>query len=752
MNKSHVDTLLTQMTLEEKVKLCSGLNNWATKSLERLNIPSITISDGPNGLRKPKEEGNIFGESKEATCYPSPSSYASSWNRELIHKMGEFLGNEARTEEIDILLGPGINIKRSPLTGRNFEYLSEDPYLAGELATSYIQGVQSQGTGTALKHFAANNREYRRMAVDTLVDERTLREIYLPAFEKAVKQAKPVSVMSAYNKLNGEFASENYWLLTQLLVEEWKFDGFTISDWGAVDNRVKALKAGLAVEMPPSGTLSDQKIVNAVQEGILDESVLDKQVKIYLTALFKLLHDRKKIDTYDQQEHHEMAIQVALESITLLKNENNILPLSKSENIAIIGEMAENPRYRGGGSSKVNPTKLESPLNAFRQASGSDLIFAKGYEMDNDEINVGLVEEAINQSAKADKVVLFVGLTEEMESEGYDRTHLSLPNNQLHLIEELTKRNNKVIVILANGSPVEMPWEVNVKGILEGHLGGQGLASALTKIVYGDENPSGKLAETFPVRLEDTPSYLFFSGEPNQVMYREGIFVGYRYYDSKKMTPLYPFGFGLSYTSFSYESILVDKTSITDEEQLLVSVKVRNTGQKSGKEVVQLYVRDIESNVIRPLKELKGFEKISLQPNEAKNVDFELDKRAFAYFNTESSSWELESGTFEILVGSSSRDIYLQEIVEVVASENTLFVYDRNSTVSDVLASDEKREKMINLLNQLKSNNALLPNTERLDELLNPIVKDMPLRGLVIFSNGRYTDEQLDSFIKEISD
>jgi len=745
-----IKSLISQMTLEEKASLCSGLDNWHTKPIERLGIPSIKMSDGPHGLRKevPNQRNSV-----PSTCFPTAVTTASSWDRELIKQLGQALAKECQAEEVDIILGPAINIKRSPLCGRNFEYFSEDPYLSSQLATAYIQAVQSLGVGTSLKHYAANNQEYRRFTIDETIDERTLREIYLSNFEGAVKEGKPWTVMCSYNRVNGILASENKYLLTEILKEEWGYEGFVVSDWGAVNERVEGIKAGLDLEMPSSYGIGDKKIIEAVKRGELDEKVLDQTVERLLKIIFKAVDSRKRGTTYDQQAHHKLARKIAGESMVLLKNQDNILPLKKEGTIAIIGEFAKKPRYQGGGSSHVNPTKLDNALEEIEKIvqGKAKLIYEEGYKLETDEMNQELIEKAKEAAKKSDVAIIFAGLPDRYESEGYDRTHMKMPENHNKLIEEVAKVQPNTVVVLSNGSPVEIPWIDKVKGLLESYLGGQAGAGAVADILFGEVNPSGKLAETFPKKLSHNPSYLNFPGEGNKVEYREGVFVGYRYYDKKEIEPLFPFGYGLSYTTFEYTDISVDKKEITDKETIEVKVKVKNTGKVKGKEIVQLYVRDVESKVNRPEKELKGFEKIELEPGEEKTVTFKLDKRSFAYYNTEIRDWYVESGEFEILVGKSSKEIELKETVKVNSTVTIKKKYDRNSLVRDLL-EDAKTEKIIldvvdSILEMIKE-----PGKEKED--VNDVIKwimDMPLRGLVSFSKGYFTDEMLQKLLEVLN-
>ncbi|WP_410512248.1 glycoside hydrolase family 3 C-terminal domain-containing protein [Paenibacillus sp. BR2-3] len=746
-----IQELIAQMTLEEKAGLCSGRDFWNTKGIERLGIPALMVTDGPHGLRKQKESADHLGlhNSVPATCFPSAAGMASSWNRELIGKVGEALGAECQAENVAVLLGPGTNIKRSPLNGRNFEYFSEDPYLSSEMGGNHIKGVQSQGVGTSLKHFAANNQEHRRMSTDAVIDERTLREIYLASFEGAVKNSQPWSVMCSYNRVNGEYASESEYLLTRILRDEWGFEGFVVSDWGAVNERVKALQAGLELEMPSSGGIGDAKIVAAVNSGELSEETLNLAVERLLTFIFKTVENRKENASFNMEDHHRLAREVARESMVLLRNEDHILPLAKEGTIAIIGEFAKKPRYQGGGSSHVNPTKLDDAFTEMKAIAGADaeLLYAQGYELDRDDINAALLQEAREAAAKADTAVLFLGLPDSYESEGYDRSHLSLPESHKALIAAVSEVQSNIVVVLSNGSPVEMPWIHQTKGILEGYLGGQAFGGAIADLLFGVVSPSGKLAETFPAKLSDNPSFLNFPGEGDKVEYKEGIFVGYRYYDKKEMEPLFPFGFGLSYTQFQYGDLRVSSSRIKDTETLQVSVTVQNTGNRPGKEIVQLYVSDIESSVIRPLQELKGFQKVELQPGEQKEVTFELNKHSFAYYNVSIADWHVESGTFQISVGSSSRDIRLSGSVEIESTTPIAVRYHRNTTVGDLLENPLTAEIAKKYSSVFGFEEAMEDNPE----MFLAMMKYMPLRAMIAFGQGKYTEEDLAADLRELN-
>ncbi|KHL92168.1 glycosyl hydrolase family 3 [Paenibacillus sp. IHB B 3415] len=743
--------LISQMTLEEKAGLCSGLDFWNTKGIERLGIPSLMVTDGPHGLRKQQGSADHLGlhNSVPATCFPSAAGLASSWDRKLIARVGEALGAECQVENVAVLLGPGNNIKRSPLNGRNFEYFSEDPYLASEMAAHHVKGVQSQGVGTSLKHFAANNQEHRRMSVDAVIDERTLREIYLASFEGTVKQSQPWSVMCSYNQVNGEYASESHKLLTQVLRDEWGFEGFVVSDWGAVNERVKALQAGLELEMPSSGGIGDAKIVAAVNNGELSVETLDLAVERMLAFIFKSADSRDEEAVFDQDKHHALAREVARESMVLLKNEDSVLPLAKSGTLAIIGEFAKTPRYQGGGSSHVNPTKLDDAFIEMQAVAGdrASFLYAQGYELASDEVNDELLQEARDTAVKADAAVLFLGLPDRYESEGYDRSHLSLPASHLALINAVAEVQSNIIVVLSNGSPVEMPWLPQTKAVLEGYLGGQAFGGAVADLLFGEVSPSGKLAETFPQKLSDNPSFLNFPGEGDTVEYKEGLFVGYRYYDKKEIEPLFPFGFGLSYTEFEYSNLSLDQTSIKDTDTVQVSVTVKNTGRRAGKETVQLYVSDVESSVIRPLQELKGFDKIELQPGEEREVTFTLNKRSFAYYNVKLADWHVESGLFNIAVGSSSRDIRLTAELEVVSTTKLAVRFHRNSTVGDLLANPLTEGKAKNYGSIFGMEDAMGDNPE----MFLAMMKYMPLRALIGFGQGKYTEADLAEDLRELN-
>ena len=668
-----IEALLKQLTLEEKASLCSGKNFWNLKSVDRLGIPSIMVSDGPHGLRKQMDDSDNIGlnASVPATCFPTAATLAASWDVTLLGEIGKALGETCQAERVSVILGPGINIKRSPLCGRNFEYFSEDPVLAGELAAAMIEGVQSQGIGTSLKHFAVNNQEANRMTIDAFVDKRTLREIYLTGFEIAVKKAQPWTVMCSYNRLNGEFTSEHKGLLTHILKEEWGHEGLVVTDWGATNDRVAGLKAGLELEMPNSGGFTDAQIVSAVKSGSLDLEVLNETVRHLLKLIFRSIESAKGDATYDQEAQHALARRAAAESTVLLKNESCFLPfVDEKKSIALIGQFAKIPRYQGAGSSLVTATKLDTAYDAYRERTDLSIPYAQGYDVLDDAPNQVMIHEAVALAKTVDFVVLMVGLTDSYESEGFDRVHLDLPKSHQALIEAVLKVNPDTVVVLNNGSPVLMPWLDQAKAVLECYLPGQAGGNALWDVLFGDVNPCGKLAETFPLALEDIAASKYYPMGPKGVEYRESVYVGYRFFDKAKQPVRFPFGYGLSYTKFKYGQLRVAKEEMIDSETLEVSVDVTNNGDFSGKEIVQLYVRDVESTIFRPDKELKGFTKLELMPGETKTATFICDKRSFAYYNVHLDDWVVETGTFELLVGASSVEILSKATVKVISTSN----------------------------------------------------------------------------------
>ncbi len=663
--------LISKMTLEEKVGLCSGKDFWNLKGIERLGIPEIMVTDGPHGLRKKNPEGKGgLEDSVPTTCFPTAATTACSWDPELLYEMGVALGEECLQEKVSVILGPGVNMKRSPLCGRNFEYFSEDPLLAGELASGWIDGVQSQGIGTSMKHFAVNSQEKKRMIIDSVVDERTLREIYLTAFEIAVKKSQPWTIMNSYNKINGVYASDNEYLQKKILRDDWGFEGIVVSDWGAVNDRIEGFKNGNELEMPSSFGINDKKICDAVRNGKLSESVVDDNADRMLTLIKKSEAAFKDGYTYDKEAHHKLAAKICGQSIVLLKNEDKILPVGKEKKIAVIGEMARAPRYQGAGSSLIKPTKITDAFDGLL-GKGYTLNFAPGYNKKKDEIMPAMVTDACKIAEKADIALVFIGLTEEYESEGYDREHMNLPKSHNNLVEEVLKVNENVIVVLSGGSPVTMPWLGKVKGLINGYLGGQASGDAIADIVSGDLCPSGKLAETYPLSLADVPCCNYYPGTKRLAEHKEGIYIGYRYYDTAQKDVLFPFGFGLSYTEFKYSDLKLSKKKIEDTDTLTVSYKIKNVGNCDGAEISQVYVSDKESTIFRPAKELKGFKKVFLKAGEETTVEIELGKRAFAFYNAGAATWQVESGEFEILVGASSRDIKLTANVFVESTDNS---------------------------------------------------------------------------------
>ncbi len=752
-----IKKIISQMTLEEKCSLLSGLDFWHTKPIERLGIPSVMVSDGPHGLRKQNQEADHLGvnESIQAVCFPTACATAASFDRDLLRQIGEGVGDACQHEQVAVDLGPAVNIKRSPLCGRNFEYFSEDPYLTAELSTALINGIQSRNIGVSVKHFAANSQEHRRMSSDSVVDERTLREIYYPAFESAVKKGKAWTVMCSYNKLNGEFASQHYPLLTELLRDEWGFDGYVVSDWGAVSDRVKGVHAGLDLEMPSSGGSNDRRVVQAVRDGLLDEKDVDLCVERILTVHQRYLDNAKPDTVWDKEAQHELARELAAECMVLLKNEDAILPLKADEKIAVIGKFAVAPRFQGGGSSHINCFKIESLMDAL--AGNENITYAQGYDVVTEASDEALIAQAVEAAKSADKAVIIAGLPDSFESEGYDRTHMRMPACQVELIERVAAANPNTVVVLYNGSPIEMPWLGCVKGVIEGYLGGQAVGGATKAVLYGDVCPSGRLPESFPIQLEDNPSYLSYGGEGNVAVYNEGVFVGYRYYDKKKMNVLFPFGYGLSYTTFAYSNLKLNAKEISDTDTLTVSVDVTNTGAVAGKEVVQLYVHDLESEVFRPVRELKGFEKVSLLPGETKTVSFILDKRAFAYWNTALHDWHVESGEFSIDIGHSSREILLSEIVNVKSS----VVVQEPLSVNTIVLDLKKNEKAMQFFGNLLQQSMLgvggsdvqsdVASSAISSDMAEAMMRYMPLRSLASFSGGQITYDMLAQMIEQLN-
>lgn len=750
-----VEEVLQQMTLEEKAQMCSGRDFWRTQDIERLGIPKVMMCDGPNGLRKQIGESDALGinESIETVCYPTASAVASSFDTELMHELGGILGEECQAEHVGMLLGPGINMKRSPLCGRNFEYLSEDPYLAGKLGASYIRGLQEKGVAACVKHFACNNQETRRLSGSSEVDERTLREIYLPAFEMAVKEGGVRSVMNAYNAINGTFCAENKKLLTDILRKEWGYQGFVVTDWGAVKDRVNGLEAGVDLEMPGSTAGKTEAIVEAVEEGRLPMETLDQAVRNVLNFVKEAAGNQTKAAVFDRETAHMQSGEFEKECAVLLKNDG-ILPLSKSKKTAFIGAFADCPRYQGAGSSHIN---VKHAVSALEYLDGWESVYAEGYNVDQEEVDGELLRQAVETAKNAETAVIFAGLPEDYETEGCDRDSMEMPSCQNALIEAVAAAQPNTVVVLHGGSPMEMPWLAHVRAVLCMYLGGDQVGRAAVELLCGAANPSGKLAETWPLRLEDNPSFLNFPGEGARVEYREGIYIGYRYYDKKKMEVAFPFGHGLSYTDFAYSGLELDHDQMTEKDCLRVKCRVKNTGKVFGKEVVQLYVSVPHSRVNRAVKELRGFQKIALQPGEEKEVVFELDFRSFAYYETKVSGWFVESGEIEIAVGASSRDIRLTGHVKMESSMTLPIHYTRYSTVGELLSDPAKAAKAGALFGQREKSEEEIRQEKESDaamgagaeKMRQQMMMDMPLSALV--SYGRMSEKQLKALLEELN-
>ncbi len=698
----NISNLIEKMTLEEKAALCTGATPWTTTPVERLGVPEMTVSDGPHGVRHAADVNDLVATSLPATCFPTASCTASTWDVDLLREMGQALAEECIALKVDVVLGPGTNMKRSPLGGRNFEYFSEDPYLAGQVAAAFIEGVQSKGVGTSLKHYAVNNQEFRRMTINAELDERTLREIYLAAFETAVKKAKPWTVMCAYNKVNGSYCSENYKLLTEILKEEWGFEGLVVSDWGAVHDRVASLQAGLDLEMPGPKPRRTKAVVEAVRSGKLDENVLNEAVRRILKIVFKAA-ETPKGGNFDIDAHHALARRIAAEGMVLLKNDG-LLPLKNPQRIAVIGRSAQAAYFQGGGSSHVNPTLVDNPFKELQKLAGNaELTYAEGY-LANGESNQALIEQAVQSARSADVALLYIALPESKESEGYDRPDIDLTPQQVALIKAVTAVQPRTVVILNNGAPVAMgDWIGGAAAVLEAWMMGQAGGGAIADVLYGRVNPSGKLAETFPLRLADTPAYLNFPGENGEVRYGEGLFIGYRYYDARQIPVQFPFGHGLSYTAFAYGNPKVSTTSFRDVDGVTVSVDVTNTGKVAGKEIVQVYVHDHKSGLVRPPKELKAFAKVALKPGETKTVSLHLDFRAFAYYHPAYRQWITEDGEFDLLIGASSADIRCTQTVTLKSTVKLPSLLDRESTLRDWLEDPRGRQVFEPLFQQISA-------------------------------------------------
>ena len=736
---------ISTLTLEQKASLLSGHDFWSTKAIPEAGIPSIILTDGPHGVRRQAGDADHLGinDSLPSTCFPPAVAVGSSWDPELAARIGEAVGREGRAFGVSVILGPGVNIKRSPLCGRNFEYYSEDPYLSGVLGSAHVTGMQQAGVGASLKHFAANNQEHERMRISADVDERTLREIYLPAFERVVKEARPATVMCSYNKINGVYASHNRWLLTDVLRGDWGFDGAVVSDWGAVSDRVAGVAAGMDLEMPGSGGTTDQQIVDAVRAGLLDESTLDESVRRVL-ALTELPHDAT--DELDVEGHHALARELAAESIVLLKNDRDTLPVPAKSRVAVIGAFATEPRFQGGGSSHINPTRLDAALDAIRDQSWTDGVtveHASGFSLDGTGNADVLLEEATTAAGRADIALVFVGLSDREESEGFDRDTLTLPQAQLDLITAVAKAAPRTVVVLSNGGVVSLEgWHDQVDAIVEGWLLGQAGGSALCDVIFGHVNPSGHLAESIPLRLEDSPSWLNFPGEQGHVRYGEGVFVGYRYYTTAGVPVRYPFGHGLSYTTFSTDELTLDAVGDEDVE---VTVSVTNTGDRAGKHVVQLYVAGGDAPVRRPTRELRGFAKVALEPGESTTVTLRLDRRAFAYWDMEFGRWVVAAGEYRIQVCSDASTVVREERI-TLAGDSIVRELTMDSTVGDWFAHPLVGPLLMQGMTAGMSAEQAQQAAQNPDQL--KMVESMPMQQFLAFTQGAIPADSLEQLMQ----
>lgn len=735
-----IKNLISKMTLEEKAGLCSGKDTWRLKSIQRLGIPEVAVSDGPHGLRKQEAESDHLGiyDSVKSVCFPAACATAASFDEALLEKMGDNLGNACRAENIAILLGPAMNIKRSPLCGRNFEYFSEDPFLSGKLAAAQIKGIQNWDVGTAPKHFAANNQEFRRSTNSSEVDEKTLREIYLAGFETVVKEAQPWTMMCSYNKINGILASENSWLLDDVLRKEWNFDGFVMSDWGAVDNRVGALKAGLDLEMPYSNGDGDRKIVSAIKNGELDEATLNMAVERILNIIYRYSNSNIKSEDYNLNKQHEFAVKIASECAVLLKN-NGVLPLSRSKKTAYIGEFAKTPKYQGGGSSHINAYKVTGAL----ECAGNNTIYIPLFDEKTE-----LTPKALEDISRADTAIIFAGLSDLYESEGYDRTHMRLPEEQNNAILQISSVQKNTIVVLHIGSPVEMPWIDKVAAVLCMYFAGEGVGEATDALLYGDICPSGKLPETFPIREQDTPTYLTYCTDEDKAYYTEGEFVGYRYYNAKDIPVLFPFGYGLSYTNFNYSDFTLSAESIAANEAVTANVTVKNIGKFPGKEAVQFYVRCKADLKKAPV--LKGFKKIYLKPGESKTVSVKIDYRAFQQYSTKLRDWHCNGGIFEIYAAKSSRDLCCKAEIIVEKDKEIPFTVTRDTTLGKLLGNPVTAAKIRKLTGGKASQMISGNSSPQAQKAIREMVANAPLRALVGF--GMATSDMVDMLVNELNE
>ncbi|MHB1354417.1 MAG: glycoside hydrolase family 3 C-terminal domain-containing protein [Anaerolineae bacterium] len=736
--------LLAQMTLEEKIDLTIGKDSWSTYGVPRLGIPSINVADGPHGLRKAVARDLTDGlRSLPATCFPTASALACSWDPSLVEEVGRAIAEECQAQDVQVLLGPGVNLKRTPLCGRNFEYYSEDPLLAGEMGCGFVRGVQSRGVGTSLKHFACNNQEWERMSISAEVDERTLRELYLSAFERIVKQADPWTVMCSYNRLNGIPAAEHRGLLTAILKDEWRYEGVVVSDWGAVDNKPASLAAGLDLEMPGPGLNHTTRIAALVQSGALSEMVIDAAALRMLRLILRANAARKTGIAFDVAAHHALARRVAAESIVLLKNTDGLLPLVPAalRSVAVIGGFARDPRYQGSGSSRVTSTRVDSPYDELARSLGDGVTlgYAAGYSTDGTLSEAGLAE-ALAIARSADAAIVIAGLPESYEAEGMDRNSLALPQGHDRLIAEVCRVQPRTVVVLQNGSAVTMPWFDAPAAILEAGLGGQAVGGAVAEVLLGVVNPCGRLAETLPMRLEDTPAFLNYPGESGSVRYGEGLFIGYRYYDKKGISPRLPFGYGLSYTSFRYSGLHTDRTTLRAGETLQIDVTVRNSGARAGKEVVQLYVHMPVSQYNRPTKELVAFAKVHLQPGESRVVSLQLAARDLMVYDTERHAFRLEGATCRLLVAGTDLSA---EITLVEDPGSARRVFTRYTSLKQFFLDPEARMVLLETLQTMPFAGADMPDTER--EMMFAI----PICKLVNF--GRLAPEALEALLEKVN-
>ncbi len=753
-----ISAILSEMTLEEKAALCTGASAWTTTPMERLEVPEMLVSDGPHGLRRILDVQSLGAKSLPATCFPAACTLAATWNRDLMEEMGRALGRESLAQGVDVLLGPAVNMKRSPLCGRNFEYFSEDPFLAGELAASLVNGIQSQGVGTSLKHFAVNNQEYQRFRLNAIVDERSLHEIYLPAFEKVVKSARPWTVMCAYNKVNGTYASEHRQLLTGILREAWGFEGLVVSDWGAVHDRPVALRAGLDWQMPGPRPNDVQAVVDAVSSGDLDEAVLDESVRRILRIVFKAA-ETPKDGSFDETAHSDLAYRVARAGMVLLKNDG-LLPLESPQRIAVIGWAAKHAHFQGGGSSNVNPTRVAVPFDALQARAGdAELVYAEGYPED-ESFDQARIDQAVEAARSAEIVLLYIALPASKESEAYDRPDMDLTAQQVALIQAVCAAQPRSAVILHNGSPIAMrSWIAGPAAILAAGMMGQSGGRAIADILFGHYNPCGKLAETYPLKLSDNPSYLNFPGANGEVRYGEGIFIGYRYYDKKEMAVEFPFGFGLSYTTFDYGNMEVSAKTVKDTDRLTVSVEVTNTGDRPGAEIVQLYVHDRQSRLPRPPKELKGFARVELQPRETKAIQFQLDFRSFAYYHPGYQRWITESGEFDILIGASSADIRCRETIALESQLDLPSLLDHESSIREWLEDTRGRPIIAPVFEKIQGGSAEIFGSADGEDGdigmdMTGFLMETPLRDILIFQEralGTPAREVLQSLLDQLA-